>query len=353
MSKPSSAHSNTLSRFASLAAAAVVVGATVAITRYVLQHRRRTAEAAVAASARPYDVLLFDIEGTTTPISFVKDVMFPYVTRTLPQYLDATYDQPQTRADIEALILLAEADAASGASGVVTIPRFQGDGTSDAAFVSRQKAAIIANVAWQMSSDRKSTPLKQLQGHMWANGFHSGELRGQLFGGADGDVVTWFRRWKAAGYSLVIYSSGSVEAQKLLFGHSVAGDLTPLFSGNFDTKVGMKQEAASYANISNQLGVPAERILFLTDIYGEAAAARAANVDTVILVRPGNGELPPEQTHKHSFPLANDFDQVEAFLETRAVEKLRNSTNGECKAASSAGSFKAKVDTSSGAFNTF
>jgi enolase-phosphatase E1 len=352
MSKPSPSRSSTLQWIAPLAAAAVVVGATVAATRYLLQRRRRAAEAAAAAARRPYDVLLFDIEGTTTPISFVKEVMFPYVTRTLPQYLEANYSQPQTRADIQALIDLAEADAAAGASGVVAIPRFPADGAPDAAFASAQKAAVIANVAWQMSSDRKSTALKQLQGHMWHDGFHSGELRGQLFGGADGDVATWFKRWKAAGYTLVIYSSGSVEAQKLLFGHSVAGDLTPLFSGNFDTKVGMKQEPASYANIAQQLGVPAERILFLTDIYGEAAAARASNVDTVILVRPGNGELPPDQTHQHTFPLANDFDEVEAFLEVRAVEKLENSTNGEGKAASSVSSTGA-MDTSSGAFNTF
>lgn len=330
-----------------IGAAVSVVAASLGVGYLLAQQRRRRAEAA----RRAYDVLLFDIEGTTTPISFVKEVMFPYVTRTLAQYLAAHYADKQTRADIQALIDLAEADAAAGAPGVVAIPRFPEGTKPDADFAASQQAAVIANVAWQMSSDRKSTALKQLQGHMWHAGFHSGELRGQLFGGADGDVATWLRRWKSAGYRLVVYSSGSVEAQKLLFGHSVAGDLTPLFAANFDTKVGMKQEAASYATIAKQLGVQPERILFLTDIYGEAAAAHAARVDTVILVRPGNGDLPPEQEHSLAFPIANDFDEVEVFLETRAMEKLANSTNGEGKGKATPAA--PKVDTSSGAYNTF
>lgn len=332
---------------------AAAVGAAGAV--WMLRRRRaaRAAAAAAAASAsRPYDVLLFDIEGTTTPISFVKETLFPYVTRTVESYLRSRYADAGTRSDIQALIDLSESDAAAGAEGVVTVPRFPSEGTPDSEFIDRQIAALVSNVSWQMSTDRKSTALKQLQGHMWRDGYVSGELRGALFGGANGDVVSSFRRWHASGLTLAIYSSGSVEAQQLLFRHSEAGDLTPLLSAYFDTKVGMKQEAKSYASIASRLGVAPQRILFLTDIYGEAAAARASGVDAVLLVRPGNYALPAEQQEK-PFVIANTFDDVQAYIEQQVGRSVSAPAAESDQTQPQQTTDVDQQDVASGKFNTF
>ena len=278
-------------------AVTTVAVAASALAVYALRqvHAKRAAAAAAADAASddiaplPYGVLLFDIEGTTTPISFVKDVLFPYVRERLGEFLMLTYDSRQTRADLQALIELAEADAAAGVEGVPMVLRFPTDDLTaedlSAEFRAAQIASAVANVNWQMSSDRKSTALKALQGHLWKKGYKHGQLKGQLFGGADGDVATQLRDWTAQGYDLAVYSSGSVGAQKLLFQYSDAGDLSPLFSANFDTTSGMKQDAASYANIARKLGREhrPDSILFLTDIWAEAWAAHQAGLHAVLL----------------------------------------------------------------------
>lgn len=157
------------------AATAAVVGASLLLRRFMQSRRIAAASSAqAAASQRPYDVLLFDVEGTTTPISFVKETLFPYVTANVSSYLRAHYSEPETRADIQALIELSEADAAAGVEGVVSIPRFEEQ--MDEAQVQQQIDAAVANVAWQMSSDRKSTALKQLQGHV-RKAFNSAQFR--------------------------------------------------------------------------------------------------------------------------------------------------------------------------------
>jgi enolase-phosphatase E1 len=218
-----------------------------------------------ASPRLPYALLLFDVEGTTTPISFVKETLFPFVLRNVREYLERTYSSQQTRADIQALREQATADRAAG-QAAPQIPAVPAEGDGQA--LKELLDAVAANVAWQMSSDRKAGPLKTLQGHMWTEGYASGELKGELFGGANGDVATQMRAWARQGYTLGIYSSGSVGAQKLLFGHSDAGDLTPLLKVHFDTNVGMKQQADSYRKIARAVGLEANpgRILFFTDI---------------------------------------------------------------------------------------
>lgn len=325
--------------------------------------RRRKARSAPASA---YAALIFDVEGTTTPISFVKETLFPYVTQHLEHYLAAHYHEAQTRADVEALIELSEKDAATAAAAAaadVNVPVIPPLPSLDApqSDIAAHQQCVMSNVRWQMSSDRKSTALKALQGHMWKDGYESGVLRGQLFGGATGDVAQWLKRWKDEGYTLGVYSSGSVEAQKLLFRYSDAGNLDDLFSCNFDTRVGMKQESHSYSSIAEQIGLSAspERVLFLTDIWGEAWAAHEAGMDAILLVRPGNYPLPPEQSHKHPFPIAHDFNEVQAYIEERS--KLRQSESeshhGQRTRAATTPmnetTVTPKVDTSSGEYNTF
>jgi HAD superfamily hydrolase (TIGR01549 family) len=135
---------------------------------------------------------------------------------------------------------------------------------------------VLANVAWQMSLNRKMGALKGLQGHVWRDAFVSGEVKGQIYG----DVYDAMRRWRAAGVKLYIYSSGSVEAQKLVFGHSVHGDMTPLLDGYFDTAVGHKRERGAYDAILAAIDCAPAEALFLTDIYEESVAADAAGMGT-------------------------------------------------------------------------
>lgn len=192
--------------------------------------------------------ILLDIEGTTSSISFVADELFPYARKHLADYVAA---HPEEVAPI-----LAE------------VP---GD-------------PVETLIQW-IDEDRKATPLKTLQGLIWAKGYADGELTGHVYP----DTPEAIRRWVDRGIRVNIYSSGSVAAQKLIFGHSIAGDLTPLLSGYFDTTTGPKREAASYAKIAEALGLAPAEILFLTDIQAEADAAREAGVQALIVDREGQG----------------------------------------------------------------
>ncbi|KAM3940354.1 enolase-phosphatase E1 isoform 2-T2 [Leptodactylus fuscus] len=163
---------------------------------------------------------------------------------------------------------------------------------------------VVDNVHWQMSLDRKTTALKQLQGHMWRSAYASGKVKGEVYD----DVVPALNKWKEAGLKLYIFSSGSVEAQKLLFGYSIEGDLLELFQGHFDTTVGSKVESESYRRIADRIGCPTDNILFLTDVIYEAEAAREAGVHVAVAVRPGNAALTDEE--KSKFHLITSFDQL-------------------------------------------
>jgi enolase-phosphatase E1 len=201
--------------------------------------------------------VLTDIEGTTTPIAFVRDVLFPYARARLPEFL-RTHEG-------DATVKAALAETAALAPG---------------------EAPAAALLAW-MAADAKITPLKTLQGMIWQHGYDCGDLQGQLYA----DVAPALQRWRAAGLRLYVYSSGSEAAQRLLFRHSVTGNLEALFSGFFDTRIGAKREAASYRAIAAALGLPPADMLFLSDIEQELDAANSAGVPTCQLVRADDGTI--------------------------------------------------------------
>lgn len=219
-------------------------------------------------------VVLTDIEGTTSSISFVKDVLFPYARERMAEFVDSHQDEPEVR---QAL------DDVDNAVGRLLTP----------------DEAAAQLVAW-IDADRKITPLKALQGLIWEEGYEQGDFHGHMYR----DAVEQLRRWHAAGINLYVYSSGSVHAQKLLFGHTDYGDLRPLFSGYFDTRVGAKGAATSYREIQRQIGLPAAEILFLSDIAAELDAARSAGMQTTQLVRDATVE-------RADHPVARDFSEIE------------------------------------------
>ncbi|KAK3028409.1 hypothetical protein RJ639_039619 [Escallonia herrerae] len=217
--------------------------------------------------------IILDIEGTTTPISFVTDVLFPYARDNVGRHLDATYNSAETQDDIKLLWSQVEADLEQGIVGAVPIP-------SEDAGKMEVIAALVANVNAMIKADRKITALKQLQGHIWQTGFQNNELEGVVFD----DVPEALEKWHALGIKVYIYSSGSRLAQRLLFGNTNYGDLRKYLCGFFDTTVGNKKETRSYFEIAESVGVdkPAE-ILFVTDVFQEAVAAKTAGNALLVL----------------------------------------------------------------------
>jgi len=222
--------------------------------------------------------VLTDIEGTTTPISFVHDVLFPYAR----QRLDAAF----ASGDLCFAAAIAQLAIEYAAEVEEARPEF-GNGAPYA--------------HWLMDRDRKSTGLKMLQGVLWQDGYQSGELKAQVWE----DVAHALRRWQARGVRLRIFSSGSVLAQKLLFGHSDQGDLLAFFEGFHDTTTGPKQVAASYVAIAEAFALPPSEILFLSDVVGELDAAREAGMATGLLLRPGNAPAEP-----NGHPAYGSFDEI-------------------------------------------
>lgn len=236
--------------------------------------------------------ILLDIEGTTTPIDFVYKVLFPYARAHMKAFLAEHLSDEEIRADIISLREEHEADEQQG----IAPPPLRDQSKEE------QLASLVAYIHWMMDRDRKSTPLKSLQGRVWQYGYKRGELQGQVFG----DVPVAFERWYKQGKEISIYSSGSVLAQKLLFANTGAGDLTKLISGYFDTKIGAKGEAESYKRISNILGQSASEILFISDVTAELDAARSTNMQTILCLRPGNHPQPVESSH----PTIRSFDEL-------------------------------------------
>ena len=216
------------------------------------------------------DVVLLDIEGTTSSISFVHDVMFPFARERVSSFVADTWGQPALNDCLK--LLATDLQFASVDSWL---------GNADTA---SKKVTVTNAVTSMIDSDMKATGLKQLQGIIWRSGFESGELVAHLYE----DTAPALRRWKDAGIDLRIYSSGSIAAQKLFFGHSVAGNLLHLFSEHYDTTTGPKKEAESYRKIAADIGNPAEKTVFISDVTEELDAASAAGMQTILSVRPGN-----------------------------------------------------------------
>jgi methylthioribulose 1-phosphate dehydratase / enolase-phosphatase E1 len=225
--------------------------------------------------------VLLDIEGTTTPISFVKDVLFPYSVKHFESYLEASWDEKETQEDLSVL----SKDSAVDVSKKASLPN------------------VVAYLANCVVQDKKCSYLKNIQGRIWDKGYSSGDLKSGIYD----DVLKFFVRSKEENFKIAIYSSGSRNAQKLLFKYSNLGDLRGFISCYFDTSVGQKQEAASYCEIVKTLGVDsADEIVFVTDIPAEGAAAKLAGMRSVLAVRPGNAPLPAD----HNFTTVSTFDNL-------------------------------------------
>ena len=233
--------------------------------------------------------LVLDIEGTTTSIAFVYDTLFPFARAHMAAFLAAHWKTPAVQADVSLVRAQAKEDVTAGLAGATLIPDSDESGALE---------ATVENITAQMDADRKTTGLKALQGKIWLDGYASGELLGHLFE----DVRPALERWHDQGLTIYIYSSGSVAAQKLLFRHSIAGDLTPLLSGYFDTTTGPKKVPESYTSICEAANLAPAQVCFLTDNLEEARAADEAGLQAVISVRPGNPRLP-----EHTFPTLTSF----------------------------------------------
>jgi 2,3-diketo-5-methylthio-1-phosphopentane phosphatase len=235
--------------------------------------------------------IVLDIEGTTTPIAFVFDVLFPFARAHLREHLQNPLNADQLREPIRRLREEWSDDVARGE---------QPPGSPDLGSQTGP-IAVSGYVEWLMDRDRKSPGLKMLQGHIWEQGYRAGVLKGEVFF----DVPPALRRWREAGLDVAIYSSGSELAQRLIFGNTAHGDLTPFISRFFDTAVGPKIATESYRRIAADLERTPDRILFVSDVTAELGAARSAGYQVLLCVRPGNRPQPD-----HSYAEISTFDEI-------------------------------------------
>ncbi len=199
--------------------------------------------------------IVTDIEGTTSDIAFVHKVLFPYARERMAAFVQAEQNNQAVIEQLQAVRDLAGAEL--------------------------DVAGVIKTLIQWIDDDQKITPLKALQGMIWQSGYENGDFTGHVYN----DAVANLKRWQQQGIALYVFSSGSVKAQKLLFGYSDAGDMTPLFSGYFDTKIGAKRERAAYDAILAAIGLQGGEVLFLSDVVAELDAAAEAGIHTVLLDR--------------------------------------------------------------------
>jgi enolase-phosphatase E1 len=224
--------------------------------------------------------ILTDIEGTTSSISFVKDVLFPYARRALPAFVAARSNEPGVRRWL---------DAVATENGGMCDDRM-----------------IVEVLQGWIDEDRKHTALKALQGMIWADGYRSADFTAHIYP----DAAPALTAWKESGIPLYVYSSGSIPAQRLFFGHSDAGDLTPLFSGWFDTEIGGKRDPDSYRKIAEAIGIAPSEILFLSDVVEELDAAREAGLATVLIDRRDDYPQPRTGDAAHGHARVESFADV-------------------------------------------
>ncbi|MHB8742985.1 MAG: acireductone synthase [Sulfuricaulis sp.] len=218
--------------------------------------------------------IVTDIEGTTSSLSFVHDVLFPFARERLADFVRRSANDTAVRQRLDEVRQIAGASLSND--------------------------AVVAQLIRWIDEDQKITPLKALQGMIWEQGYKNGDFKGHVYE----DAARRLRQWHAAGIRLYVYSSGSVAAQQLLFAHTVYGDLTPLFSGYFDTTTGGKRELASYRKIAESTHTAASAMLFLSDIREELDAARSAGMKTGWLVRADT--VDPQAAH----PQVRSFDEI-------------------------------------------
>ncbi len=248
----------------------------------------------IRLAERGIQAVLLDIEGTTTPLAFVHEVLVPYARAHLAGWLDRAAGTPVLSALTRRFAEEHTADRRTGEK----VPPWAPDEPDDG------RASLEAYAGWLMDCDRKSPALKALQGLMWEQGYQAGALRGQVFD----DVPVALRRWQQQGRTVAIFSSGSELAQRRLFESTSAGDLTPAISRYFDTAIGPKRDPASYARIADALRLEPRGILFVSDVVDELSAAEAAGQHTVLCRRPGN----PPQAGSERFTIVRTFDEIDA-----------------------------------------
>jgi enolase-phosphatase E1 len=218
--------------------------------------------------------IVTDIEGTTSSLSFVKDVLFPYSRARMAEFVRAHAQEPGVRHELD------------------EVRRLSGKNLTD--------PEVMEQLLGWIAEDKKATPLKALQGMIWEEGYKKSDFKGHMYE----DAVRHLMKWKQAGIRLYVFSSGSVQAQKLLFAHTAYGDLTPLFSGYFDTNIGNKREPDSFRRIAESIDTAPQSVLFLSDIKEELDAARSAGMQTTWLVR--DGTIDPKSAHRQ----ARNFDDI-------------------------------------------
>jgi enolase-phosphatase E1 len=232
--------------------------------------------------------LLLDIEGTTSSVRFVYDVLFPFARHQLVYFLTSHWED----ADVQQACERIAQDAGGTSLGA----------WSGAAGRDDVRAQVVAEVQRLMDADAKATGLKALQGLIWREGYLSGKLCSHVYG----DVPPALRRWQEAGRAVCIYSSGSVTAQKLFFAHTTHGDLTCYLNGYYDTTTGPKRETASYSAIAHQMDFAPSEILFCSDMAAELDAAAAAGLMTALAIRPENAPAPAG----HGHATITSFEQI-------------------------------------------
>jgi len=236
--------------------------------------------------------ILLDIEGTTTPIAFVHEVLFSYARSRVRKYLLEHSSSAEVIADLARLRDEHAVDMKQNLQPPALVA-----GPRDAEIDS-----IVAYVNWLIDRDRKSTGLKSLQGKIWKQGYDDGTLKSQIFA----DVPPALERWRRAGLKIGIFSSGSALAQKLLFAHTEAGDLTRLIGNYFDTTVGSKTDVDSYRRIAATLCLTPTEVLFISDVVDELAAASGAGMQTRLCMRPGNSP----QSLADRYQIIQSFDEI-------------------------------------------
>lgn len=236
--------------------------------------------------------ILLDVEGTTTPIAFVHDTLFGFAREHVEQFLEHNFASADVQRDLAAL----QAEHDLERAGEPSPPPLE--------TVSRATTikSFTAYINWLIDRDRKSTGLKSLEGKIWQQGYIDGTLKSEVFA----DVPPALARWRRDGLSLNIFSSGSVQAQKLLFTHTEHGDLTKFLDHYFDTTTGVKSASASYERIAGILKLTAAEVLFISDVTAELDAAQKAGMKTLLSIRPGNPPLSSAGVH----PTIRSFDEI-------------------------------------------
>lgn len=237
--------------------------------------------------------ILLDIEGTTCPFDFVKDTLFPYAAEQLESFLEEEADNPTVQQLLQSIEHAWKQESDEEARRLLVKACREGKSST--------AEQLRPYLKWLIHNDKKLTPLKDLQGLIWERGYQAGHLCAPLFE----DVPPALRRWKLMGIELGVYSSGSVKAQQLLYSHSTSGNLQPLFSAWFDTRIGGKQQADSYTAIANQLEVKPEHMLFISDVIDELHAANTSGMQILLSDRPGN---PCREAG--TYPVVQSFDTI-------------------------------------------